>query len=94
MYNFDPHLFLYLSLRKQLGIAFRLCQPSEAMVLTYGYVAILAMRNAAFFLAGVVGVIIVPAVVVWISHEFCTIQVVDLAEDSYLDDPLLSGYDS
>jgi hypothetical protein len=62
------------------------------MVDTFGYFVIVAVRYAASFFAGAVGIIMVPGAVIWISHEYCTIHVVELAEDSFADDPLLAQH--
>jgi hypothetical protein len=69
-----------LFLTSQLGIADRLCQPSEAMMEVYGPVVVEAIRFAAWFLAATVGSCLVPCIIVWAAREFCVIGLVEMDE--------------
>jgi len=61
-----------------LGIAWRLDDPSEEIILTYGMEIIHAMQWACIFLAMVVSAILIPSVVFRTARECCTIRVVEL----------------
>mmetsp|Transcript_92526 Transcript_92526/g.188334 ORF Transcript_92526/g.188334 Transcript_92526/m.188334 type:complete len:574 (-) Transcript_92526:1972-3693(-) len=65
-----------------LSIAVELNQPSGTLVELYGHPAILAVQNASYIFAGIIGVMLVPRVVVWIAQEFCTIDVVELDDEA------------
>jgi len=67
-----------------MAIASRLDHPSEAIVnlLVHGDVLIMdAMRIACYFFAGTITCCVIPVLVIWFSHEFCTIQVVELENE-------------
>ncbi len=62
----------------QIAVALPLQNPAPDLLELYDQSAIVAVRDASYFFAGVVGFMLVPRVVVWIAQEFCTINVVDL----------------
>lgn len=62
----------------QIGIASRLCSPSDAMIDAYGLVAIGSIRIATFCFIGIVACSMIPHIVIGLSREFCTINVVEL----------------
>ena len=64
-----------------IAIAVRLHTPTDTLVGLYGHEAILAVQNASYIFAGLIGVMLVPRIVVWIAQEFCTIDVVELDDD-------------
>jgi hypothetical protein len=61
-----------------VAVALPLQHPSPELVEIYEMSGIVAVRDASYFFAGVVGIMLVPRVVVWLAQEFCTINVVDL----------------
>lgn len=52
--------------------------PAPDLVDMYEHSSIVAVRDASYFFAGVVGIMLVPRVVIWAAQEFCTIDVVNL----------------
>lgn len=61
-----------------VGIGCRLENPSEKMFYIYGNTLVLAIRDSAYILAGLLGFCVTPCMVVWFAREFCTIRVVEL----------------
>lgn len=61
-----------------MAVALPLQHPARELLEIYERSAIVAVRDASYFFAGVVGIMLVPRVVVWSAQEFCTINVVDL----------------
>ena len=59
-------------------MALPLHHPAPDLVELYEASAIVAVRDASYFFAGVVGIMLIPRVVIWVAQEFCTINVVDL----------------
>jgi len=59
-------------------VAWPLQGPEPDLAKLYDHSAIVAVRDASYFFAGVVGSMLVPCVVIWVAQEFCTINVVDL----------------
>lgn len=66
------------SLYKQLAVAQPLRYPSQDLVDHYDHTSIVAVRDSSCFFAIAVTLLLVPRVVIWIAHEFCTINVVNL----------------
>mmetsp|Transcript_27468 Transcript_27468/g.64402 ORF Transcript_27468/g.64402 Transcript_27468/m.64402 type:complete len:574 (-) Transcript_27468:78-1799(-) len=64
-----------------IAIAVRLHTPTDTLVELYGHAAIIAVQNASYIFAGLIGVMLVPRIVVWIAQEFCTIGVVELDDE-------------
>jgi hypothetical protein len=52
--------------------------PAPDLIEIYEHSSIVAVRDASYFFAGVVGIMLIPRVVIWIAQEFCTIDVVNL----------------
>ena len=59
-------------------MAFPLHHPAQELINQYSWPAIIAVRDASYFFAGVVGIMLIPRIVIWVTQEFCTINVVDL----------------
>jgi hypothetical protein len=64
--------------KTQIGIACRLMNPSDTMMLLYGPIVVEGVLVATFFFTGIVGCCLVPIGVVLLAREFCTINVVEL----------------
>ena len=54
----------------------------ETLEKIYEHFAIVAVRDAAYFFAATVGLMLVPRVTIWMAQEFCTIDVVEVDEIS------------
>ena len=63
---------------KQIGIASRLGNPSDALLNLYGHTIVDAMRYACYMLAGTLGSLLLPCIVIWLARELCVIHVVEL----------------
>lgn len=72
LFLFTPYTFL------QGGIAWRLSYPSDTMIDAYGFIAIGSIRIASFCFLGIVGCCMIPQIVICLSREFCTINVVEI----------------
>jgi hypothetical protein len=66
----------------QIAVALSLNHPSPEMEDRYEHFAIVAVRDAAYFFACTVGIMLIPRVVVWWVQEFCTINVIEFDEFS------------
>jgi len=64
-----------------VSIAVELNNPSDTLVELYGHPAILAVQNASYVFAGLIGIMLVPRIIIWIAISFCTIDVVELIEE-------------
>lgn len=67
-----------------IAISTRLEHPSQTLIniLVDGEVLIMdALRVACYFYTGTITCCIIPVLVIWISREFCTIQVVELVNE-------------
>jgi hypothetical protein len=65
-------------LYQKIVVALPLHHPSQELLDIYEHSAIVAVRDASYFFAGVVGIMFVPRAVIWMAREFCTINVVEL----------------
>ena len=63
-----------------LGIAWRLHHVDHTMIALYGNEAVSAVRYSVYFFTGAVAVCLIPNVVVWLAHEFLTIQLGELGD--------------
>jgi len=72
-----------------IGIAIPLHTPSPELVEIYQHFGIVAIRDASYFFAAVVGLMLIPRVIIWIAQEFLTINVVELDDISSV--PHLAG---
>jgi hypothetical protein len=73
-------------------VALPLHHPAPDLIELYERSAIVAVRDASYFFAGVVGIMLVPRVVIWVAQEFCTINVVDLDDLSSANNHGNGGY--
>lgn len=69
-------------LHAQLGIAWRLNDPSERLIDTYGLEVVRAFNVASYTFAVIVCCLLLPRVAVWACQKFFTIQVLQL-DDFY-----------
>ncbi|KAG7346051.1 hypothetical protein IV203_005119 [Nitzschia inconspicua] len=65
-----------------ISIGLELRHPNDDLKELYGHDAIVAVRDATYFMAGIVVLMLIPRVFIWLVQEFCTITVIELmAED-------------
>ena len=77
-----------------IGVGLELNHPNPDLEEQYEHFSIVAIRDAAFFFAGTVGLMLVPRVIIWFIQEFCTINVIeldDLSEQPMLTESLLDA---
>jgi len=70
--------------KMQIAIACHLEHSSIEMVRTMAgeqRLVMDAIRIACYFFSGTIAACSIPAIVVWISHEFCTIRVIELVQE-------------
>lgn len=63
-----------------IGIATRLEHADEKMLTLFGAQQIETLKIMSYMLAGTIGCMWIPAAVVWLVREFCTISVVEIDE--------------
>jgi hypothetical protein len=73
----------------QIGVGLELLHPNPSLEEEYEHFAVVAIRDAAFFFAGTVGIMLIPRVIIWFIQEFCTISVIEL-DDLSADQPMLT----
>jgi hypothetical protein len=61
-----------------ISIGLELRHPNDDLKDLYGHDAIVAVRDAAYFMSGTVVLMLIPRVVIWLVQEFCTITVIEL----------------
>lgn len=79
----DEKTLVYLSLTpknasRQVGIAWRLNNPTKDVLELYGDTIVVAIRDSTYLFALTVMSCWIPNVAVWLSRQFCTIRVIQV----------------
>ena len=86
----SPKLLVVGLLIFQVAVGLPLQHPSQDLIDNYDHTSIVAVRDSSFFFAIAVTIMLIPRVVIWLAHEFCTINVVNLDDLSSAQQPLLN----
>ena len=65
-----------------IAIAVELRHPTQhpKLLMQYGLDAMVAVRDASYFFAGIVILMLIPRVVIWMAQECCTITVLEVID--------------